>query len=232
MKIAIMQPYFFPYSGYFKLISSVDVFVLYDNIKYTKKGWVNRNRILVNGSDSSFCVPLKKDSDSLDIVDRTLATSFSRLKLINKIRGAYASAPYFKEVIPYLESIINYTDDNLFNYLHNSLLTMMALLGIKTKILVSSELFTSKEKKGKDRVISICHELGASQYINAIGGKELYSKSEFEKNGIMLSFIQSNEREYKQFELPFVPYLSIIDVIMFNSLDTVRSSIENDYCLV
>ncbi|AVC45854.1 wbqC-like family protein (plasmid) [Rhizobium leguminosarum bv. viciae] len=89
MKLAIMQPYFFPYIGYFQLIHAVDKFVVYDNIKYTKKGWINRNRILRNGEDYTFSLPIKAASDSLDICDRTLSTEFDRNKLVNQIQGAY-----------------------------------------------------------------------------------------------------------------------------------------------
>ena len=87
MKLAIMQPYFFPYIGYFQLIKSVDEFVIYDNIQYTKKGWINRNRILVNGTDYLISLPLKKDSDYLNVVDRQLAESWEkdRTKLLTLI---------------------------------------------------------------------------------------------------------------------------------------------------
>src|ERR1035437_8944489 len=113
MKIGIMQPYFFPYIGYFHLIESVDVFVVYDNIKYTKKGWINRNRMLQNGKDVMFSLPLKNDSDSLDVCERELAADFNRDKLLNQIRGAYRRAPYFEQSLPLIEQIANYEDRNL-----------------------------------------------------------------------------------------------------------------------
>ena len=87
MKVAIMQPYFLPYIGYFQLIAAVDVFIVYDNIKYTKKGWINRNRILLNGKDVMFSLPLKSDSDYLNIRDRELSADLSRGKLLNQFRG-------------------------------------------------------------------------------------------------------------------------------------------------
>src|ERR1700680_880113 len=98
MRTAIMQPYFFPYIGYFQLIDSVDLFIVYDNIKYTKKGWINRNRILLNGKDVTLSLPLKSDSDFLDIRDRELAADFNREKLVNQLSGAYRRAPYFRQV--------------------------------------------------------------------------------------------------------------------------------------
>ncbi len=78
MKLAIMQPYFFPYIGYFQLINTVDEFVVYDNIEFTKKGWINRNRILVNGKDEYITLPIKKDSDFLHVKDRFLAETWSK----------------------------------------------------------------------------------------------------------------------------------------------------------
>jgi hypothetical protein len=112
MKMGIMQPYFMPYIGYFQLISAVDVFVVYDNIKYTKKGWINRNRMLVNGTDAMFSLPLKKDSDTLDVVQRELSTDFDRIKVLNQIRGAYASTPQFENTYPVIEQIVNYKNNN------------------------------------------------------------------------------------------------------------------------
>ena len=102
MKVGIMQPYFLPYVGYFQLIAAVDLFIVYDNIKYTKKGWINRNRMLLNGTDTTFSLPLRKDSDYLNVVDRELSLDFDRHKLLNQLRGAYIRAPYFNVVWPML----------------------------------------------------------------------------------------------------------------------------------
>jgi len=232
MKLAIMQPYFLPYSGYFQLMSAVDTFVVYDNIKYTKKGWINRNRILVNGQDALFSLPLKKDSDALGIVQRELSSAFERNKLLNQFRGAYSRAPYFKEIFPVLEGIVNYPDDNLFAYLYHSLTTLAKLLGLKTQFVISSTLPVDVSLKGQEKVLSICQALDAQIYINAIGGQALYSKDVFAADGITLNFIHYQEAEYPQFGQPFIPYLSIVDVLMFNSLDAVRHRIEHNYCLV
>ena len=98
-----MQPYFFPYIGYFQLIASVDLFIVYDNIKYTKKGWINRNRILLNGKAVPFSLPLKSASDSLDLRDRELATDIDRERLVNQLYGAYRRAPR-NSVLPALRS--------------------------------------------------------------------------------------------------------------------------------
>lgn len=226
LKIGIMQPYFLPYIGYFQLIASVDKFVIYDNIKYTKKGWINRNRILVNGGERYVSIPLKHASDSLDIRDRQLSSSFSRMDLLNQVRGAYSKAPYFKETFGKLEEIMSFEGENLFDFIHNSLEVMCDYLGIKVKILVSSIIETKANLMGLDRVLSLCKDCGADIYINPIGGRSLYDPFVFQSNGIELKFLQPRLWEYSQFNNQFISSLSIIDVLMFNSRESV---IENLY---
>lgn len=232
MKLAIMQPYFLPYIGYFQLMAAVDTFVVYDNIKYTKKGWINRNRMLSNGQDATFSLPLKKASDSLCIVEREVSAEFDKQKLLNQIRGAYAKAPYFRDIFPHIETIVNFPAGNLFDYLYHSIRKIAALLELKTKFVISSSLPVDSTLKGQDKVLSICRALDAQSYINAIGGRELYSKDDFSQQGISLSFIQSDAFEYPQFGSSFVPWLSILDVLMFNSLDAVCHRVRHNYSLV
>ena len=121
MRLAIMQPYFLPYIGYYQLIAAADIFIVYDNIKYTKKGWINRNRILQNGKDVLFSLPLRNDSDSFDVRDRELAADFKRDKLLNQFGEAYRRAPYFAQTFPLLERIVHFDDTNLFRFLHHSI---------------------------------------------------------------------------------------------------------------
>lgn len=232
MKLAIMQPYFFPYIGYFQLIASVDQFIVYDNIKYTKKGWINRNRMLQNGADVMFSLPLKKDSDSLDVVERELAADFNRDKLLNQFKGAYRRAPYFEQTFPLIEQIVRHEDANLFRYLHNSIVKTCEHLDIKTEINISSGIAIDHTLQSQDKVLALCEAVGASTYVNAIGGMELYSKVMFREKGIELKFIKSKPFEYAQFGAEFVPWLSIIDVMMFNELDAVHDCISNNYELI
>ena len=142
MKVAIMQPYFLPYIGYFQLINAVDVFVIYDNIEFTKKGWINRNRILMNGKDDFFTVPLKKDSDFLDVNQRVLAETFTKdkAKIIGKITELYQKAPHFNEVFPLIEAVFNTNQKNLFDFIFHSVKVIMQYLEIKTEIVVSSSI--------------------------------------------------------------------------------------------
>ncbi len=227
-----MQPYLLPYLGYFQLIAAVDVFIVYDNIKYTKKGWINRNRYLLNGADAYFSVPLRKDSDYLPIRDRAISGDFDPNKLLNQIREAYRKAPQFTTAMPLVESIFQHADRSLFGYLLNSIAEVCDFLGISTSIVVSSTLPIDPSLKGQDKVIAMCREVGADAYINPMGGIELYSASDFQRSGIDLSFLRARAMEYPQFGLPHVPWLSILDLLMFNSRKQILEWIDHGYDLV
>lgn len=218
MKIAIMQPYFLPYIGYFQLINAVEKFVVYDNIQFTKKGWINRNRILVNNKDQLISLPVKKASDSLNIDQRFISESFKKEKgkLSRRIQGAYKKAPYFGKVYPIVQEILDYGENNLFQFLHHSLKKLCLYLEIETEFIISSQLPIDDSTKAQEKVIAICKAVGGKQYINPIGGIELYSKEEFKKNNIQLNFLKAEYFEYPQYENEFIPWLSILDVMMFN----------------
>lgn len=232
MKVAIMQPYFLPYIGYFQLIGASDIFVVYDRIKYTKKGWINRNRFLQNGSDAVFSLPLKKGADQLDIAERELAAEFDRTRLLAQFKGAYHRAPYFRQTFALVEQIVRYPHANLFEYLLHSIERVSRHLSLRAEIRVSSTIPIAGDPKGRDRVLATCKALGAERYINAIGGIELYDRDDFASHGISLSFIKSQPWTYTQFNNNFVPWLSIVDVLMFNSIETVREQIANGYDMV
>lgn len=230
-KTGIMQPYFLPYIGYFQLISAVDLFIVYDNIKFTKKGWINRNRLLLNGQDSTFTLPIKNGSDSLDVRDRELATEFNRSRLLNQIKGAYTKAPYFNSTFPLLERIVGNDENNLFRFIENSIREICEHLAIKARIKKSSEFSIDHTLKGQEKVLALCKNAHSDTYINAIGGIDLYSKEAFQSHGVKLKFIRSKPFEYKQFDHAFVPWLSIVDVMMFNSIETIQEALENGYTL-
>jgi hypothetical protein len=227
-----MQPYFLPYIGYFQLLAAVDRFVVYDDIKYTKKGWISGNRMLMDGRDVKFSLALKAGSDYLNVRDRELAPSFDRDKLLNRFRGAYQRAPHFDQTFPLLERIVRFEDVNLFRFLHNSIIEVSGHLRIGTVMVISSSVAIDRELKGQDRVLALCEAAGADTYINAIGGVDLYSKEVFRERRINLLFIRSRPFEYPQFGAEFVPWLSIIDVLMFNSLDKVKACITANYELI
>ena len=234
MKVAIMQPYFMPYIGYFQMIQAVDVFVVYDNIEYTKKGWINRNRILKNGEPDMISLPLAKGSDYEHVVQRQLADSFhtkDKQKLHGRILELYRKAPFYNETAILLQGVFGSTETNLFGFIHQSIVAVCEHIGISTPIRISSSLDVDHQLRGEDKVIALCQAVNATHYINAIGGVELYSFDRFEKAGIELQFIQSMAKEYPQNCQAFVPWLSMIDVLMFCGKEQTKLQM-NDYQLL
>ena len=227
-KIAIMQPYFLPYIGYWQLINQVDEFVIYDTIQYTKKGWINRNRFLQNESDATFTLPLKKDSDFLNVCDRELSDNFDREKLIRQLGGAYKKAPFFNENFPIIESIIMFENNNLFEYINNSVYEICSFLNITTPIVKSSDIHLEFEnEKGQDKVINIARARGGTDYINPIGGLDLYDKSTFENHGLNLHFMKADILDYTTFNgANALPHMSIVDVMMFNPKEDIISYLD------
>lgn len=224
MTIGIMQPYLFPYIGYWQLINIVDTFVIYDNIQFSKKGWFHRNNILLDGKKKLFSIPLKKDSDSLDVVERYISDGAEKEinKIIRQIEIAYKKAPYFKDVFPMIKEIFQNKEINLFKYIYNSVLEICNYLEIDTKIIISSTVDIEHSLKSQDKVIALNKVLNATKYINPIGGIELYDFEKFQNENIELFFLNSNVPEYNQFGKEFIPYLSIIDVLMFNSREDIK----------
>ena len=230
-----MQPYFFPYIGYFQLLNAVDEFVIYDNIQYTKKGWINRNRVLVNGKDEYISLSLKKDSDYLDVKDRFLSDTWAavdRKKMLNRITESYRKAPYFKEAFHLVEECILCEHSNLFLFILNSIEKINNYLSITTPIVISSTLDLNTELKAADKVMEICKKRNATHYLNPIGGLELYNKEHFEANDLALNFMKTNPFKYKQFENEYVPFLSIIDVLMFNSKEEVIQLVNKEFQVI
>ena len=224
MKVSIMQPYFIPYIGYWQLIAAVDKFVIYDNVKYTKKGWINRNRLLSYNGVFNISVPIKKDSDHLNINQRFVSDESSRIfnLYLNKINNFYHKSPYFEKVYYLIEKILSFEDKNLFNFIKNSIIQILSYIEIDTTIINSSNIKINHKSKKEKRIVEICRALNAKNYINPIGGKFLYDKNYFLSNGIDLSFIECKNLIYKQFDYDFEESLSIIDVLMFNSINGTR----------
>ena len=228
-----MQPYFCAYIGYYQLISSVNEFVIYDNIQYNKKGWFNRNRILVNGTDRLFTIPIKSDSDYLPVKDRYLSEGSIKecKKILSQIQNFYKKAPYYDEIYTFVARLFLHQNVNLFDFIYYSVTEICKLLKIDTRITVSSTLDIDHNLKAQDKVLEICKYLDSSTYVNSIGGQVLYQKETFGENNIDLKFLKSRNIEYAQFNNPFVPWLSIIDVLMFNGVENTREYL-NEYDFV
>ena len=228
-----MQPYLFPYLGYFQLINAVDKMVIYDNIEYTRKGWIHRNRILLDGKDKFFTIPVKKDSDFLNVRERYLAdnSEINIRKILAQISNSYRKAPFFKEIYPVLERLFLSGKKNLFDYVFNTISEICTLLDIKTELIISSELNMDHDLKAEQKVLEINRILNSDIYINPIGGTELYDKENFKNKGVELLFIKSKQIRYDQSGTEFTEGLSIIDVLMFNDLNKVKSFL-NEFELV
>lgn len=220
MKVAVMQPYLFPYIGYWQLINAVDKFVILDDVNYIKKGFINRNRFLINGAEHIFTVPLEKASQNKRIMDMKLNfPAEERKKLVQSIEYAYKKAPFFNEVMPILEKIICFKEDRLTEYICNSIREISDYLGIGTALYRSSEIDKDTGLKGQERILSLCQKLEADTYINPSGGRALYNHRDFTDRGINLCFldVKSENISYIQYNRSeFVPMLSVIDVLMFN----------------
>lgn len=229
-----MQPYFMPYIGYFQLINAVDEFVLYDNIEYTKKGWINRNRILVNAKDEYISLPLKKDSDFLHVNQRFLSdnSSVELKKTINKISEVYRKAPQYAETMKLLNDIFLYEEKNLFEFIRHSIIKTLLFLDIKTPVVNSSTIPIKHDLKAEEKVLAICKERQAKTYVNPIGGMSLYSYSTFMLNKINLQYLKANHIKYPQFNNEFMPWLSMIDVLMFNSVEDVGKIIKTEFQII
>ena len=229
MRLGIMQPYFFPYLGYWQLLANVDKYVVYDDVTYIKGGWINRNNFLINGQKNLLTMQLEKANSYTLIKDIAIKDDF--VKFLKTIEMGYKKAPFFEDIFRLLKDICQCPDKKLGQFLFNSHIKICEYLGIDTELILSSSFEKHTELKGKDKVISICKQLGADEYINAIGGQELYDKKEFAENGIRLNFLQANLREYRQLKNEFVAGLSIIDIMMFNSKEEIKEML-NDFNLV
>ena len=229
MKLGIMQPYFLPYIGYFQLINAVDKYVIYDDVQYIKGGWINRNFILLNGE--RFLINLLLSGASSNKTINEIEVQSNQVKLKKTIESAYKKAPMFDKVFPVLINIMEYEKKELGQFLGNSIKELCNYMSINTELIYSSKIKKNNTLKAQDKVMQICNILKADKYLNAIGGQALYNKDDFKKQNIELHFLNSSSKPYTQFNNEFVPYLSIVDVLMFNSVEKVKDML-NDYNIV
>jgi hypothetical protein len=225
-----MQPYLFPYIGYFQLIHAVDRFVVYDDVAFIKQGWINRNRILIGGAPSFFTVPVKHASSFTPIRDTLIDDDRQHERWVERVLksfdNAYRRAPEFGGVFPMLEAVFARETTRIGDLAVASLKAVAKLLDIRTSFVDSSTMYGNAHLKGEERVLAICRSEGASEYVNVQGGRELYSCQRFEAEGLRLAFIEPRPLEYRQFGGPFVPSLSIVDVLMFNPPEKVRQYLD------
>lgn len=220
MRLAIMQPYFLPYIGYWQLMAAADKFVVYDDVNYIKGGWINRNRILIGGQACYLTVPLVGASPNRLINEISISPMpLWRNKLRRSVELAYSKAPYFEAIFPVIDEIIRYDAGNLSGYLLNQLDIIRRLLGLETVLVTSSAIYENKHLSAQQRVLDICQQERADVYLNSAGGRMLYAAADFARRGLRLGFVQPEVIRYPQFGAPFIPSLSIVDVLMFNGIE-------------
>lgn len=208
-----MQPYFFPYIGYFQLMRAVDRFVFFDDVQYINRGWVNRNRIPVGDSAKWLTFPVAQDNRDRSIRERHYMLDDGSIDAIKrKISAAYSRAPAFAEVFPVVESLLDITESAVSIFNVNALVTIARRMGLQCGFMNSSDLEIASSLRGQDRVLAICSKLGATQYVNAIGGRELYDAQSFSAHGIELSFLRSTTPPFQLANGP--QYLSILHHLM------------------
>lgn len=232
--VAIMQPYVFPYLGYFQMIHAVDQFVVYDDVQFIKRGWINRNRISSKGKDMLFTVPVQGGSQQVRICDVTNAADDKWLRKFGvQLQHEYGKAPHFAEVRDLVLGSFEQAKGLPVSELAViSIAAAMKRLDLPFDPVRSSVAFPETvDLKRADRLIAITRGLGGTRYVNLPGGMALYGTEEFAAQGIDLRFIFEKSQTYKQFDYPYLPRLSIIDVLMHNDPASVREML-NQYELL
>jgi hypothetical protein len=220
MRLAVMQPYLFPYIGYFQLVATADEFVIYDNVQYIKRGWVNRNQILgTDGGPQKFTAPVFGASQTKNFNEVSFAEQNHLLRTFSQ---AYGKAPYFDAVQPLIERVLRHEDRRIASLVNFSLQEILAYLDVPSRISRASDIALSAELRGAARILAICEARGATSYVNLPGGTGLYQTETFRRHGIELWFLKPRDIHYAQFGGAFVPKLSIVDVLMFNPPQAVK----------
>jgi len=219
MVVGVMQPYLFPYLGYYQLAFHCDKFVFYDDVNFIKGGYINRNNILCNGKKQLVTLPVEHAS-SFKKINELIFHSNTK-KIIKTIEQAYSKSPYFNDVMPLIANIFNSENRNVATMASNSIKNVLEYLEIQKELYRSSELEYDRELDAANKLYSICDVFDANKYCNSLGGQSLYSKEQFLEKGINLSFIKMESVKYFQGGGEFVENLSIIDVLMWNSKDEV-----------
>lgn len=226
-RVAIMQPYLFPYIGYFQLMKAADHFVFLDDVNYINRGWVNRNRILVNGKEHMFTLPLLQASQNRKINEIELSDDSGwQQKFFRTIDMAYSKAPNFDKCSEYIRQTFKCQNQNLSGFIIESFRLFYNSIGCEFNFSCSSQSDIESNLHGQDKIIAICKSLGATHYINPPGGRHLYSSDIFSNNNIQLEFLSPILTHYKQRAPEFVPGLSIIDVMMNNDSEWLIDNIK------
>lgn len=223
-----MQPYFFPYIGYFQLIRSAEKFVFYDDVAFIKQGWINRNNILLNGKAHLFSIPVSNISSFESIGQTRISYKIDWTgKFLKMLDSAYRKSPQFNTVFPKISALIESRPEYISDLAKKSIKLVFDHLGEEMNWVESSLQYDNHSLKAQDRIIDICKKENATVYHNPSGGMELYDKTAFAEAGMNLFFVKPSLKKYSQFSNDFVPGLSMIDVLMFNSPEEIARMICN-----
>jgi hypothetical protein len=221
MILAVMQPYLFPYLGYFQLAHHCDKFVLYDDVNFIKGGYINRNNILSNGQKQMFTLPIEKASSFAKINELHFAAN--RKKIVKSIEQNYRKAPNFDAVMPMINEIFTAKETQVARLCRDSIVAVYDYLAIELDYCFSSELDYDKSAPAAEKLYAMCSLLNADKYCNMKNGEALYKKEQFKAKNIELSFLDMADLSYPQGKHEFVSHLSIIDVLMWNSKDDAKT---------
>lgn len=232
MKLGIMQPYFLPYLGYISLIKHTDRFILFDTVQFIRHGWIERNRVLKQNEGWLYIqVPLIKTGRDTLIKDIQINNVENwKNKILSQLQIYKKIAPNYFKVIKLLDEVF---EDEYFNIVHlnkRALEKICDYLGINRKIDVFSEMNLEIEtaKEPDEWALNICKALGnANEYWNPAGGMTFFDKSKYENSGIVLKFQKVVLSPYNQKRTEFEDGLSIIDVLMFNSVEEINLMLDN-----
>jgi hypothetical protein len=227
MKLGIMQPYFFPYLGYFHLIASTDRWIIFDVVQYIRHGWVNRNRILHPSSGWQYViVPLRKHKRETLIQDVQVNNEIPwREKMLGQLAHYRKKAPYYHETTLLVANALDYDGDSLVELNRRCLSAVCGYLGIQfhAEVLSLMELDVAENVDGPgDWALEIAGALGASEYVNPRGGADLFDAARFQSRGVRLTIQEFSNLQYSCRGYLFEPDLSILDVLMWQAPETVR----------
>lgn len=226
MKLAVMQPYLFPYIGYYQLAYCSDLFIFYDDVNYIKKGYINRNNIATKNGVFLFSLPIKHASQN-KLINELYFTEETK-KILLTIEMSYSKSKYFHDIYPLIESIFNNKKRNVSNITSLSIIKVFEYLSLDFNYNFSSSIDYDRKNSAQEKIYDLCKINNSKQYINAVGGIDLYDKEEFQKRNIELGFIKPSITNYPQINSStFIGNLSMIDILMNCSKDEIINQLNN-----
>ncbi len=234
MIVSVMQPYFFPYLGYYQLVAQSNRFVFLDDVNYINKGWINRNRILINGEPSFITVPLSGASQNrmINEIEVSYQEKWNE-KMLRNIEMNYKKSAFFNSVFPVIQSVISSNEKLISQLCVKSVSQVFDYLELKPEFFYSSVLDPEKDSGGEKRIIRIVSQIKGEIYVNPEGGQEMYQTKNFDEAKLKLKFIKMTPTKYNQIKTAdFIPYLSIIDLLMHVSKEEIREKYLKDFILL